>query len=324
VEKVNILIAGGAGYVGTLLANTLVKDDHQVDVVDYFWFGDYLDPEITRHVGNIFDLTIDSLKNNKYDVVVFLAGLSNDPMANYDPAGNFIENSAAPSYLAYIAKESGVSRFVYASSCSVYGFTDGEALDEDCNPKPHYPYGIAKLQAESAIMLLEDENFKPISLRKGTIGGWSPRMRFDLVVNAMTKSAITSGKIVVNNPNLWRPLIDIRDVVQSYVKSIETNVTGIFNICAQNYTIGDLAAEIRYELIKHGHNIEIETMHKEDIRNYKASNKKAKELLGFEPIYSPSDSVREILENIDLNNINFGDERYYNIQTFKKVKNEFK
>ena len=108
---------------------------------------------------------------------------------------------------------------MYASSCSVYGFTDNKVMTEDCPVNPQYPYGISKLQAEYSLMNLEDEVFRPISMRKGTVGGWSPRMRFDLVVNTMTKYALTQGKIVVHNPNLWRPLIDIRDVTQAYTKS---------------------------------------------------------------------------------------------------------
>ena len=320
-KKKKVFIAGGGGYVGTRLANELCKDGYEVVVLDYFWFGDYLNPQITKQVAGIFDLTVDSLKDKEYDAVVFVAGLSNDPMANYDPSGNFIENGAAPAYLAYLAKESNIPRFVYASSCSVYGFTDGNALDETSSPKPHYPYGIAKLQAEHAIMMLEDENFKPIALRKGTVGGWSPRMRYDLVVNAMTKSALTNGKIIVNNPNLWRPLVDIRDVVQSYILSIEADpaISGIFNISIENYTVGRIALEIQSELKNLGHDTDIEIKNIQDVRNYKADNQKVKNVLDFNPKYTIGDSVREILENIDLSNYDFNDKKYYNIRTYKGI-----
>ena len=115
--------------------------------------------------------------------------------------------------MAFITKKAGISRFIYASTCSVYGFTDNEVMTEHSPVSPQYPYGISKLQAEYSIMNMKDNNFRPISLRKGTVGGWSPRMRFDLVVNTMTKCALTEKKIIVHNPNLWRPLVDIRDVV---------------------------------------------------------------------------------------------------------------
>jgi len=320
-KKKKVFIVGGAGYVGTRLSNELHKQGHEVDVLDRFWFGDHLDPQISKHNGGIFDLSSDSLMEKGYDAVVFAAGLSNDPMADYDPAGNFIQNGAAPAYLAYLTKQSGIPRFVYASSCSVYGFTDGEALDETSNPTPHYPYGIAKLQAEHAIMMLEDDTFRPIALRKGTIGGWSPRMRYDLVVNAMTKSALTTGKITVNNPNLWRPLMDIRDAIQSYILSIEADlsISGVFNISIENYTVGRIATEIQEELKRLGHDTDIEIKNIQDVRNYKANSQKAKTVLGFNPTHAIADSVKEILDNIDLSNYDFGDKKYYNIQTYKDL-----
>ena len=188
-----ILIAGGAGYIGSLLTSKLVDRGHDVQVVDLFWFGNNLDSRVKQVKKNIIDLNIEDLRG--FDAVVFLGGLSNDPMAKYSPSMNFVENSAVPSYLAFICREAGVKRFVYASTCSVYGYTDNKLMDEEEGLTfPSFPYGISKLAAEKAIMNMESENFRPISLRKGTVGGWSPRMRFDLVVNAMTKSALSLGE----------------------------------------------------------------------------------------------------------------------------------
>ena len=259
-----------------------------------------------------------------YDAVVFLAGLSNDPMANFSPAKNFIENSAAPTYLAFISKEAGVSRFVYASSCSVYGFTDNEVMDEDSPVNPLYPYGISKLQGEYAIMNMADESFRPIAMRKGTVGGWSPRMRFDLVVNTMTKFALTGGKIVVHNPNLWRPLIDIRDVVTAYRKAImcDPSISEVFNICGENYTIGRLAEDVVETFSHHGMQIDVETQSRPDVRNYLASNRKAKDILGFEPQYGPGSSIHQILNNVKESGIDILDKKFYNIQTFMDMENE--
>tara|TARA_A100001515_G_scaffold70759_2_gene56280 strand:- start:395 stop:1357 length:963 start_codon:yes stop_codon:yes gene_type:complete len=312
-----ILVAGGAGYIGTRLCNDLANEGHNVVAVDTFWFGDYLNNKVTKIKANLMDLTEDKLSD--FDAVVFMAGLSNDPMADFSPRLNFIENAAAPSYLAYISKKAGVKRFVYASSCSVYGFTDNKSMTEDSDPNPQYPYGISKLQTEYSIIKMEDENFRPISLRKGTVGGWSPRMRFDLVVNTMTKFALSQGKIVVHNPELWRPLVDVRDVVQAYKKSIfsDLSVSGIFNICNENYTIGQLSYDIRDVLKERGYEIDIEMQNRPDVRNYLASNKKAKQFLNFNPVYSPKDSVIEIFENINVESINFNEEKYYNIMTFK-------
>ena len=194
-----ILVAGGSGYVGTMLCAELLDRGYQVEVVDLLWFGNKLDPRIKLYEKNIIDIKAEDLRD--FHSVVFLGGLSNDPMAKYSPSKNFVENTAVPLYLAFVSKEAGIKRFVYASTCSVYGYTANKLMDEETTlTTPQFPYGISKLAAEKAIMNLADGDFRPISLRKGTVGGWSPRMRFDLVVNAMTKTAITENKIIVNNP----------------------------------------------------------------------------------------------------------------------------
>jgi len=312
-----VLLAGGAGYIGTLLTEELLKRNYDVEIVDLLWFGNEIRQKVKIYKKDILNLLPADLVS--YDVVVFLAGLSNDPMANYSPAMNFVENSAVPSYLAFISKEAGVKRFIYASTCSIYGYTANNLMNEEAKVKPQYPYGVSKLAAERAIINLMNNSFRPIALRKGTVGGYSPRMRFDLVVNAMTKTALIEGKIIVNNPSIWRPLVDIRDVVSAYVRSIESNldVAGIYNILEENYTIGRLADEVRTTLEAEGYEVSIETKDTQDIRNYKVSNAKAKMELDFKPRYSPSDSVLSILRNIkkdvDLNN-----KKYYNIKVFKE------
>ena len=315
----NVLIAGGAGYIGTRLSNKLLTEGHSVTVVDYFWFGDYLDQGITKINKNLSDLQVEDLK--QYDAIVFLAGMSNDPMANFSPKKNFIENAAGPTYLAFTAKKAGVKRFVYASSCSVYGFTDNKEKNEESPVSPQFPYGISKLQAEYSIMNMADSSFRPISMRKGTVGGWSPRMRFDLVVNTMTKFALTENKIIVHNPSLWRPLIDVRDVVDAYTKAIQAplSISEVFNVSSGNYTIGALAGDIKKELGAHNISINIEIQNRQDARNYLASNDKIKKLLNFYPKYTPKESVREILFNIKKNKLNLQDDIYYNIKTFKKL-----
>jgi len=332
-----ILIAGGAGYIGTVLVQELQKKGYKPDVVDTLWFGNYLNDEI-----NVDKINIQQLKQEQiepYDVVIFLGGVSNDPMAEYKPAINFSENLASPAYLAYATRKAAIKtqtqkRFVYASTCSVYGYTSNNLMSEsDVVPSPHFPYGISKLSGERAIMSLEDENFKPIALRKGTVGGWSPRMRFDLVVNVMTRSALINKKIIVNNPSLWRPLVDIRDVAQAYIRSIESNIdiTGVYNIGYDNYTIGRLADEIKDQFSELEIDIKIETLNEEDLRNYKVTTEKAKKELDFVAKYSPQDSVNEIFSNLKEEAGQYyitessgekyliTDEKYVNINIFKKV-----
>lgn len=315
----NILIVGGAGYIGTRLSNHLFDLEYKVHVIDNFWFGDKLNPSISKEKKSLWDIKPAELTS--YDAIMFLAGLSNDPMAMFRPDLNFIENSSAPMYLAFIAKEAGVKRFVCASSCSVYGFTKNKTLNESSLVKPAYAYGISKLQCERGLETLEDDNFKPIIFRKGTVGGWSPKMRYDLVVNTMLKSAFTTQKIVVNNPKIWRPLIDIRDVIQGYQKALEAdlNVSGVYNLSGGNMTIGQLGEAVYGELRNRGYVVDLVINENNDVRNYKVSTEKIEDELGFKSQFTPLDSLAEILDNIDPLSYNFNDDEYSNITTFQKV-----
>ena len=313
-----IFIAGGAGYIGTRFCNELAET-YDITVYDHFWFGDQITDKVTKIKGDIKDLKPENLEG--YDAVLFLGGLSNDPMAMYRPDLNFIENSAIPTYLAFIAKQAGIKRFICASSCSVYGHTKNRTLTECSKVKPSYAYGISKLQCERGINILEDNTFKPILFRKGTVGGWSQRMRYDLVINTMLMTAFTKGKINVNSPKLWRPLIDIRDVIEGYKLAIESdeNISGVFNLSGGNYTIGSLGKIISESLLIAGYDIEVNYLDIKDIRNYKVSTSNIEDVLGFKSKYTPKDSVNEILSNINLSNYDFTKKEYYNINTFKEV-----
>jgi len=314
-----ILIVGGAGYVGTRLSNYLSEKGYNISVVDNFWFGDFLNDNITKIKKSLWDIKPEELEG--LDAVLFLAGLSNDPMAMFRPDLNFIENSSAPVYLGFIAKQAGVKRFICASSCSVYGYTKNKTLNENSLVKPSYAYGISKLQCEQGITTLEDDNFRPILFRKGTVGGWSPKMRYDLVVNTMLKSALTTGQIIVNNPKLWRPLVDIRDVIQGYEKAIEADldITGIFNLSGVNLTIGDLGQKLCDELNVLGINTKLIINNNPDVRNYKVSTNKIEDELGYKAQYTPIDSLTEILDNIDISNYDFNKDIYHNINIFKQI-----
>src|SRR6202167_247781 len=235
-----ILVAGGAGYLGSVLIPKLLERGYKVDVVDLFWFGNQLPRQAGILNKDIFHLTVEDLE--PYDQVIFLAGLSNDPMAEFSPSKNFIFNAAAPAYLAYTAKKAKVKRYIYASSCSVYGYTENELFDETRPVASSYPYGISKLQGEQAALQLVDDNFSVISLRKGTISGYSPRMRLDLIINTMFKSAMRERTITINNPSIWRPILSIQDAVTAYTRAIETNhkISGVFNVASGNYTVGEV------------------------------------------------------------------------------------
>jgi len=316
---VKILLAGGAGYIGSALAPKLLEKGYTVDAVDLLWFGNNLPLEVSIIQRNIIDLTESDLK--KYDQVIFLAGLSNDPMADYSPAMNFVENGSVPAYLAYIAKISGVKRFIYGSSCSVYGNTVNKLFDETMPAISHYPYGISKLQGEFASLQLLDEGFSVISLRQGTLSGFSPRMRFDLIVNTMFKSAISTRTISVNNPTIWRPVLAMQDAISGYIKAVEAPLTqsGIFNIASGNFTVGEVAKQVKDTIKQHLNlDVTINTNYYQDYRNYKVSIDKIANTLGYEPHFNIESIVVELVNKFNLST-NFDKDSYYNIRTFQKL-----
>ena len=295
-----ILVAGGAGYIGSVLIPKLLDRGYQVAVVDLFWFGNHLPSEVEIVSKDIFDLAASDLE--QFEQVVFLAGLSNDPMAEYSPAKNFVYNAAAPAYLAYIAKKAKLRRYIYASSCSVYGYTDNDLFDESRPVSSSYPYGISKLQGEQAVMNLSDDTFSVIALRKGTVSGFSPRMRLDLIVNTMFKTAVCDRQITVNNPSIWRPILSVQDAANAYIRAIEASpgISGIFNIASGNYTVGEVGDLVRGAVEEHmGISVRLTIKHMEDFRNYKVSTRKADNVLSFHPDHDVKSIVRNLVEHLD-------------------------
>jgi len=317
-----ILIAGGAGYVGSALIPHLLDRGYTIDVVDLFWFGNNLPSHVGILKKDIFDLEVSDLAG--YDQVIFLAGLSNDPMADFSPAKNFIFNASAPAYLAYIAKKAKVRRYIYASSCSVYGYTENELFDESRPVNSSNPYGISKLQGERAVMQMVDLGFSVIALRKGTVSGYSPRMRYDLLINTMFKCAMKEGMIHVNNPAIWRPFLSIEDAVMAYTRAVEANesLNGIYNIASGNHTVGEVADLVKYALEEEfGQKIALDIKHVKDARNYKVSIERANTILSFHPHHSVKSIVRSLINNMDKCG-DWDNSKYYNIHVFKALENQ--
>jgi nucleoside-diphosphate-sugar epimerase len=288
-------------------------------VNDLLWFGNQLPKDVPVLQKDIFQLSQDDLKG--YDQVIFLAGLSNDPMADFDPGKNFIYNASAPAYLCYLAKRAGVQRFIYAGSCSVYGYTVNELYNETSPAVSHYPYGISKLQGEQAVMQMMDKDFSVICFRQGTVSGYSPRMRLDLVVNTMFKTAISTGVITVNNPSIWRPVFSILDAVSAYTRAIEANeqISGIFNVASGNYTLGEIGDIVRGAIEKNmKREIGLSIKHVQDLRNYKVTCEKAESVLSIKPRHGVESIVLHLIENLEKFK-DFDNPKYYNIQVFKSL-----
>jgi nucleoside-diphosphate-sugar epimerase len=316
---VKLLIAGGAGYVGCALIPKLLDRGYKVDVVDLFWFGNHLPRQVGILNKDIFQLSEEDLE--PYDQVVFLAGLSNDPMAEYSPSKNFVFNAAAPSYLAYMAKRAKVKRYIYASSCSVYGYTENDLYDETRPVSSSYPYGISKLQGEQAALQLTDEGFSVIALRKGTISGYSPRMRFDLIINTMFKNAMKDRTITINNPSIWRPILSIQDATTAYIRAIEANpsISGVFNVASGNYTVGEVGDLVKATIEERlGISIHLMIKQIQDFRNYKVSIEKANNVLSFHPSHDLRSIVTDLIENMPKFQ-DWDNPSYSNIETFRSM-----
>jgi nucleoside-diphosphate-sugar epimerase len=315
-----ILVAGGAGFIGSVLVPLLQEHGYEVEVIDLLWFSNHLPSGTPVRETNLFEITPEDLGG--YDQIVFLAGLSNDPMAEFDPARNFIDNGALPSYLAYAAKQAGVQRFIYASSCSVYGYTVNQLYTEDSPVTCGYPYGISKLQGERGVLQLGDDAFSTIALRQGTVCGHSPRARFDIIVNTMFRTALLDGCITVNNPAIWRPVLDVRDTASAFLRAVEADpaISGVFNVAYDNFTVGAIADIVKEEIeALSGTRVALSVKNIQDVRNYKVSCERAKTHLGFRPKYGVPEMVRSLYAHLESYG-DFSNDAYYNIRTFKKLR----
>lgn len=318
-NKHNVLVLGGAGYIGTTLAPYLQNNNCNVTVVDTNWFGNYLPSNINTIQKDIFDLNQNDLVG--FDTVIFLAGLSNDPMAEFSPKDNFIYNTGMPAYIGFLAKEAGVKRLIFASSCSVYGYTHNSTFTEDDVAISNYPYGVSKLQGERSLLALADENFSVVCFRQGTVSGYSPRMRLDLALNTMFKNALNKGEITLSNPKIWRPILGLNDLCEAYLLAINSNLQQgeVINISSFNTTIGELAQTVKlFVKQQFGLEINITNQNVQDYRNYKVSTDKALQLLNYKPKQDAYSIMLDLHDTVDKYS-SFDDERFYNILVFKKI-----
>jgi len=312
-----ILILGGAGYIGSVLSPFLQHQGYEVKVIDICWFGNYLPKDIPVEKKDILDLEISDFEG--YDSVIFLAGLSNDPMAEFSPRSNFIYNTGMPAYVGFMAKEAGVKRLLFASSCSVYGYTHNSTFTETDPALSNYPYGVSKLQGERTLLALADENFSVICFRQGTVCGYSPRMRLDLAINTMFKNAISLSEISLSNAKIWRPVLGLNDLCSAYHLALQSSLSGghVINLSSFNTTIGELAQELsEYMEEVHGKTVSLCDKKLQDYRNYKVSIEKAEELLNYQPQQSALTIFQDLSRNLNRFS-DFENERYSNIQVFK-------
>jgi nucleoside-diphosphate-sugar epimerase len=324
----SILVVGGAGYLGCVLIEELLNRGYAVTVFDRLFFGDI---GLQKHrdrirliTGDIRALPASALENTS--VVINLSGLSNDPTAEYNPEANYQMNTVATRTLGEMAKKAGVKRYVFASSCSIYdvGVVDEERdilLTEEADVQPRAAYSVSKLAGEVQLRSLADTNFTPVILRMGTLFGFSPRMRYDLVVNTFVKDALTKGYVTLDyGGQMWRPLVDIRDAARAYVVALEAEQclvqNQVFNVVAENCRISELALRTCEAIRECGIPVEIRTTFQyAGVRNYRVSGKKILHQLNFKPLITVQESVKHMVESIRAYGYtNFDHDRYYNIR----------
>ena len=251
-----ILVVGGAGYIGSVLVRELVERGYAVKVFDRLYYGDQGIREVLERIKlEVGDIrTMDSSVLDGVDAVINLSGLSNDPTAEYNTKANFEMNTQATEFLAKLCKKKGIRRFIFASSCSIYDVGIGNdekdiVLDEESLVNPKAAYSSSKYQAEKILLSMTDRDFSPVILRKGTIYGFSPRMRYDLVVNTFLKDVLSKGHLTIHyGGEMWRPLsmCETRPepiLLVSRLKRIKVRGQ-IFNVVYGNFRISELALRV--------------------------------------------------------------------------------
>jgi nucleoside-diphosphate-sugar epimerase len=272
-----VLITGHNGYLGSVMVEVLQSLGHEVVGLDTFFFGDCGDGTIDDTPAirkDLRDLAASDLTG--VEAVIHLAALSNDPLGDLDPAWTFDINHDASRCLAELAKEAGVSRFLYSSSCSLYGDAGEGFVDEEAPMRPLTPYAVSKVRAEADISQLADENFSPVFMRNATAYGMSARLRADIVLNNLVCWAYTTGKIHISSDGTpWRPLVHVRDIARTFAAALiaprEIIHNQAFNVGAngENYQIRELAEIVR-ETVP-GCTVEYAAGGGPDPRNYRVS-----------------------------------------------------
>jgi nucleoside-diphosphate-sugar epimerase len=297
-----VLVTGNRGYIGTIMVPMLQNRGHEVtgfdsDLYERSTFGGSV-PHIDTIRNDIRDAKAEMFRG--YDAVIHLAGLSNDPLGDFDPSLTDDINHRASVRLGELAKQAGVQRFIFSSSCSTYGAAGDNFLDETSGFNPVTPYGKSKVDAEVGLRELADDSFTPVFLRSATAYGVSPRLRFDLVVNNLTAWAFTTGQVLLKSDGTpWRPIVHIGDISRAFIAALEAPRDAVhlqaFNVgrTDENFRIRELA-EIVTQVVP-GSRLEYAPGAGPDKRCYRVDCEKIKRMLpAFEPQWHARKGVEEL------------------------------
>lgn len=325
----NVLVTGGAGYVGSVLVPKLLAQGHHVKVLDLFMYGENTldavkgNPNLQLIKGDIRDRNLLDKSLRGCDSVIHLACISNDPSFELDPDLGKSINYDAFFDLVDVSKDVGVRRFVFASSSSVYGIIEGREVTEDLALQPLTDYSKYKAMCEDVLLAKKEPGFIPLILRPATVCGYSPRLRLDLIVNILTNHAVNNKQIKVFGGEQKRPNIHIDDVTDLYVNSLiwpEDVIDGnIFNAGYDNQTVNEIAKSVQESV---GDDVQIVTTPTDDLRSYHISSDKIEKALGFVPQKSTKDAVEDLVAAFGSGKIPDAqnDIRYYNIRQMQAMK----
>jgi nucleoside-diphosphate-sugar epimerase len=329
-----VLVTGGAGYVGAALVPRLLQHGYHVRVLDLYVFGDdVLDPvsdhpRLEQIKGDLRDQALLRRVLPGCDAVIHLACISNDPSFELDPALGRSINYDAFGPLVTLSKQAGVRRFIYASSSSVYGVSDQPNVTEEHPLAPLTDYSKYKALCEPVLLEQQSDAFTTVVVRPATVCGYSNRQRLDLTVNILTNHAVNLGKITVFGGDQLRPNLHIDDMVDVYLLLLEApaaKVAGqVFNAGYQNQTVADIAERVRgvveAELPGREHVAVVRTP-SDDHRSYHISSAKIRRVLGFESQRSIEDAARDLVWAFRCGKLPgaMTDPRYSNIKTMQRV-----
>lgn len=321
-------MTGGAGYVGAVLVPKLLAAGHRVKVLDLYIYGEHVldqfkdNGNLVQIKGDIRDLPTLKAHLSGCDAVIHLACISNDPSFELNPELGKSINYDAFLDLVDIARDSGVKRFVYASSSSVYGVREEQDVTEELDLKPLTDYSKYKAMCEEVLLKKRAPGFVTLILRPATVCGYSPRLRLDLTVNILTNHAVNQKKITVYGGEQLRPNIHIEDVTDLYVRSLEWSdeaIDGrIFNAGYENRRVMEIAEMVRSTV---GRDVEIIATPTNDNRSYHISSDKIRQELGFIPKRTIRDAIRDLVEAFNADRIPnpMTDIRYYNIKMMRAL-----